>query len=143
MYLCSHSHSHSYFCLLAPFLLFFSQAPALKKARKDAVHNLPCRNFTSEAGVTRECYICLDVYEEGDKLRRCVRVYTFALVCMCVCVCPNTHACVCVTCVSILCSYSVHAHTCVLVCLLIIHTHTHTHTLCTHCEYAHTNTHCE
>ena len=63
---------------LVSFLIFLQapcwQVPALKKAQKAAVDNLPCRTFTTEAGVTRECYICLDVYEQGDSLRRCVYV---------------------------------------------------------------------
>ena len=47
-----------------------SQPPALRKAPKATVDKLPCRAYTAEEGVTRECYICLDTYEHGDKMRR-------------------------------------------------------------------------
>lgn len=46
------------------------QTPALKKAPKAAVEKLPSRNYKAVEGVTRECYICLDTYEDGDHMRR-------------------------------------------------------------------------
>ena len=56
--------------LLSTAAALESAQPALKKAPKSVVDKLPCRVFTSLPHVTRECYICLDTYTTGDKMRQ-------------------------------------------------------------------------
>jgi hypothetical protein len=47
-----------------------AQPLALKRAPKTTVDKLPTRSYCAKAGVTRECYICLDTYVDGDEMRQ-------------------------------------------------------------------------
>ena len=45
----------------------------LRKAPKATVDKLPTRTYTADAGVKRECYICLDNYSQGAERERARR----------------------------------------------------------------------